>query len=115
MLRRLGKAPDAEWIRCHELVELNAFKAKLGIPADLRSCHTAQVENYVLEGHVPALALKHLLQERPQNVTGLAVPGMPIGSPGMEMSGTPSDVYSVMIFGPSGRREWAKFRGAMPL
>lgn len=94
-----------------ESPELNAFKARLGIPSDLRTCHTGQLANYVLEGHVPAPAIKYLLAERPQNVTGLAVPGMPVGSPGMEVPGTPAEVYTVVVFGPAGRRPWAKYRG----
>ena len=96
-----------------ESTELNAHKARLGIPADLRTCHTAQVGKYVLEGHVPAPAVRYLLHEQPQNVTGLAVPGMPVGSPGMEVPGTPAEEYSVVIFGPTGRRVWAKFKGAV--
>lgn len=98
-----------------ELVELNAFKTRLRIPADLRSCHTAQIGNYVLEGHVPALAVQRLLREKPLNTTGLAVPGMPAGSPGMDQAGTAFDIYSVILFGPDGRRDWARFRGASPI
>lgn len=94
-----------------ESTELNAFKAKLGIPADLRTCHTGQVGNYVLEGHVPALAIKYLLHERPENVTGLAVPGMPVGSPGMEVEGAQPEEYSVLVFGPDGRKVWTRFKG----
>jgi hypothetical protein len=98
-----------------ESTELDALKAKLGIPADLRTCHTASVGNtgYILEGHVPAPAVRYLLHEKPQNVTGLAVPGMPAGSPGMEVEGTPAEEYSVIVFGPGGRKVWAKFRGAV--
>jgi len=96
-----------------ESAELNALKARLGIPADLRTCHTAQAGKYVLEGHVPATAVRYLLHEQPQNVTGLAVPGMPVGSPGMEVPGTPAEEYSVVIFGPTGRRVWAKFKGSV--
>lgn len=95
-----------------ESAELNVFKAKLGIPADLRTCHTGQVGKYILEGHVPALAVKYLLHEKPQNVTGLAVPGMPVGSPGMEVPGAQPEEYSVIIFGPTGRRVWTRFKGA---
>jgi hypothetical protein len=61
-------------------------RQKLGLPAKLGSCHTAQVGGYVLEGHVPAREVKRLLREKPAAI-GLAVPGMPVGSPGMEMPG----------------------------
>ena len=95
-----------------ESTELNSLKAKLGIPADLRTCHTAQVGQYVLEGHVPAPAIRYLLHEKPERVTGLAVPGMPAGSPGMEVEGLPAEEYSVIVFGPTGRRVWSRFKGA---
>ena len=63
--------------------ELQSIKNRLGVPDQLRSCHTAMVGNYVIEGHVPALVILRLLREKPA-VAGIAVPGMPIGSPGME-------------------------------
>ncbi len=71
-------------------------KQRLGVPAGLGSCHTAVVDGYVIEGHVPASDIKRLLTERPK-ATGLAVPGMPIGSPGMEM-GDRRDPYHVYLF-----------------
>jgi hypothetical protein len=94
-----------------EIVEtrnLNAVKQRLGVPADLTSCHTAEVDGYVVEGHVPASAIKRLLQQRPQ-AKGLAVPGMPIGSPGME-GGRP-ETYEVILFGPQGQRAFARYTG----
>lgn len=72
----------------------------LGVPRDLRSCHTAKVEGYAIEGHVPAGDVQRLLKERPQAV-GLAVPGMPLGSPGMEVPGR-SDRYPVILISESG-------------
>ena len=87
---------------------LNAVKRRLGVPADLASCHTAEVAGYVIEGHVPAGAIQRLLAERPQ-AAGLAVPGMPIGSPGME--GGASDTYEVLLFGRQGRRVFARYQG----
>jgi hypothetical protein len=60
------------------------FKADHGIPGPLMSCHTAIVDGYFVEGHVPANDILRLLKERPEHVTGIAVPGMPLGSPGME-------------------------------
>jgi hypothetical protein len=63
---------------------LAGIKQQLAVPQPLRSCHTATVDGYVIEGHVPAEDLQRLLRERPTQIAGLAVPGMPLGSPGME-------------------------------
>ena len=73
-------------------------RARLGIPVALGSCHTAQVGGYAIEGHVPAADIRRLLKEKPKAV-GLAVPGMPIGSPGMDspLYGTRKDAYQVML------------------
>jgi hypothetical protein len=92
---------------------VNPLKVRLGVPRDLASCHTAQVGGYVVEGHVPAGAIKRLLAERPIG-TGLAVPGMPVGSPGMEVEGMDPDTYDVVLFGPRERRTFASYRGAAP-
>lgn len=73
----------------------------LGVPTALRACHTAIVDGYVVEGHVPANDIKRLLRERPK-ARGLAVPGMPIGSPGMEQ-GVRVDPYDVLLFDESGK------------
>ncbi|MGE3992038.1 DUF411 domain-containing protein [Pseudorhodoplanes sp.] len=91
--------------------QINRVKAKLGVPSALASCHTAETEGFVIEGHVPAEAIHRLLRERPK-VRGLAVPGMPIGSPGMEVEGTPPETYSVIAFGPSGQFIFARYEGA---
>jgi hypothetical protein len=88
--------------------DLDAVKAGLGVPDDLAACHTAEVSGYVIEGHVPAVALKRLIAEKPP-AAGLAVPGMPVGSPGME-GGAP-EKYDVVLFGPSGRRPYMRFLG----
>ena len=72
------------------------------VPASLQSCHTAVVDGYIIEGHVPAADIKRLLAERP-NIVGLAVPGMPIGSPGMEVPGQPAQPYDVLAFDQTGR------------
>ena len=95
-------------VRIIETSNLNAIKKRLDVPADLLSCHTAQVSGYVVEGHVPAGAIRRLLAEGPQ-ARGLAVPGMPAGSPGME-GGAP-DTYQVVLFGPEGRRVFARYVG----
>lgn len=94
-----------------ETSAINRVKSKLGVPQSLASCHTAEIDGYVIEGHVPAAAIRRLLAERPAG-TGLAVPGMPIGSPGMEVEGSPPEIYSVILFGPSGQRVFGQYRGA---
>jgi hypothetical protein len=85
---------DGFSIVTEKISDMETFKNKLEIPVDLRSCHTAVVDGYVLEGHVPASEIKRLLKERP-DIKGLAVPGMPIGSPGMEMGGR-RDSFNVL-------------------
>ena len=75
--------------------DMNAIKASLGVPRNLTSCHTAVVGKYVIEGHVPAEDITRLLAEKPK-VVGLAVPGMPAGSPGMETGRV--DRYDVIAF-----------------
>jgi hypothetical protein len=100
--------------RVNEVSDLTPIKSQLSIPAALASCHTAQIEGYVIEGHVPASAIKRLLSERPSAI-GLAVAGMPVGSPGMEVPGAPDEVFHVVLFGPSGQRVYAKFMGAQEL
>jgi len=90
--------------------QINRVKARLGVPAALASCHTAEIEGYVIEGHVPASAIRRLLALRPK-ARGLAVPGMPVGSPGMEIEGTPPEIYAVIAFGPGGQTVFARFKG----
>lgn len=80
--------------------EMSEIKRGLGVPKDLESCHTAVVNGYVIEGHVPAPDIKRLLRQKPR-VVGLAVPGMPMGSPGME--GPRTDRYDVLSFDKSGK------------
>lgn len=87
--------------------DVYAAKDRLGVPQDLASCHTATVDGYVLEGHVPADAVRRLLAQRPA-ATGLAVPGMPIGSPGME-GGAP-ETYDVVVFSPRSRATFGRYR-----
>ena len=76
------------------------YEEKYHVPSNLVSCHTAVVDGYTIEGHVPAREIKRLLEERPK-IVGLSVPGMPIGSPGME--GPRSQTYSVFTFDASGQ------------
>ncbi len=80
-----------------------SLKENLEIPVDLWGCHTARVEGYIIEGHVPAEDVARLLQDRP-DALGLAVAGMPVGSPGMETNG-PAEPYQVILFHKDGRRE----------
>jgi hypothetical protein len=97
-----------------ESPEVNRVKVRLGVPQDLASCHTAEVAGYVIEGHVPADAIKSLLAERP-GAKGLAVPGMPVGSPGMEVEGAAPETYEVVLFGDGMRSTFGRYQGARPL
>lgn len=94
-------------VRVTELEDLDPLKARLGVVPELASCHTALIGGYVIEGHVPAREVARLLSERPK-ATGLAVPGMPMGSPGMETDG-PADTYEVVLFAPGSRETFARY------
>jgi hypothetical protein len=89
-------------VAVQDMEDLDAIKKMAGVPEDLQSCHTAFVDGYVLEGHVPAADLARLLAERPE-ARGLAVPGMPGGSPGME--GAEAEPYDVILFLTGGGRQ----------
>lgn len=80
--------------------QFSDVKSKYGVPQRLYSCHTALIDGYVIEGHVPADLIKRILKERP-SIVGLAVPGMPVGSPGME--GPNPEPYEVLTFDKQGR------------
>ena len=95
-LRANGFAPTV-----HDEEAMDRIKDDLGVPADVRSCHTALVEKYLIEGHVPASDIHRLLTERPK-VAGLAVPGMPPSTPGMQMPGAPIEPYEVVSFTAAG-------------
>ena len=84
-------------VKVEDTTNLGPLKARHGVPPELQSCHTALVDGYVIEGHVPADLISRLLRERPK-VAGLAVPGMPIGSPGMEAPGRAAQRYDVFTF-----------------
>lgn len=92
-----------------------AWRRMLGTPADLLSCHAARIGGFALEGHVPAAALRRLLAERPAGLRGLAVPGMPVGAPGMEVPGAAAEEFDVIAFGAGPHRPWMRFRGEVPL
>jgi len=85
----------------HDVANIIPYKTVNGVPATLGSCHTARVDGYVIEGHVPANDIKRLLKERPP-VVGLSVPGMPNGSPGMEQGGR-KDRFDVLTFDKQGK------------
>lgn len=83
-------------VRATEEADLDLIKDRLGVPTELRGCHTGVLQGYVFEGHVPADVISRVLEEKPA-VAGLAVPGMPVGSPGMEVEGqgiTPYEIFS---------------------
>ena len=81
----------------HDEEDMDAIKAQLGVPVAVRSCHTALVGNYLIEGHVPASDIKRLVVEQPR-VAGLAVPGMPSGTPGMAEPGAKIAGFEVVAF-----------------
>lgn len=85
-----------------DVQDIAPIKTRYQVPLDLQSCHIAIVDGYVIEGHVPVREINRLLEERP-DVIGLAVAGMPIGSPGME--GTPAQPFDVIAFDAQGDRE----------
>ncbi|MFQ5400305.1 MAG: DUF411 domain-containing protein [Anaerolineae bacterium] len=84
--------------------DLAPVKNRYQVPTALRSCHTAIVDGYVVEGHVPAADVARMLADKP-DIIGLAVPGMPIGSPGMEMEGAFPQPFDVIAFDAGGQME----------
>ena len=88
-------------IKSIDLDDLTEVKTRLGVPAALQSCHTAITGPYVFEGHVPADLIRRFLRERPKSL-GLAVPGMPMGSPGMDIGGR-KERYDVLLFDKAGK------------
>ena len=87
-------------VRNESRSKLSAIKSEMGVPGDLQSCHTARIGGYIIEGHVPADVIARLLKEKPQ-IKGLAVPGMPMGSPGME--GPRKDSYDILAIEVDGK------------
>lgn len=96
-------------VTVNDAPSMKAVKARLGVPAELASCHTGEIGGYVIEGHVPADAIKRLLADKPE-ARGLAVPGMPTGSPGME--GGEPETYDVMLFGAGEPKVFGRYREA---
>ncbi|MEZ4859895.1 MAG: DUF411 domain-containing protein [Caldilineaceae bacterium] len=90
-------------MQAEDVADLATVKARYQIPVALQSCHTAIVDGYIIEGHVPAAEIKRLLAERPA-IAGLAVPGMPIGSPGMETPGYAAEPFDVIAYSKDGQQ-----------
>lgn len=99
-------------VRVIEREDLAPVRASLVVPNELASCHTAQIGSYAIEGHVPAAEIRRLLKERP-DAAGLAVPGMPMGSPGMETP-NPPDAYDVILFDGDTQSVFASYVGRFP-
>lgn len=99
-LEENGFAPEGENMFAGLLVR---YKLDNGVPPRMISCHTAKVGGYVIEGHVPADDIRRLLEQRP-DVVGLAVPGMPVGSPGMDF-GSSGEAYDVFVINRDGSTE----------
>lgn len=89
--------------------DMPAIKQQLGVPEALASCHTATVGDYVIEGHVPLNAVRRLVSEKPAGIRGIAVAGMPRGSPGMEMPDGSEDPFEIIAFDGAGKM--AAFQG----
>lgn len=89
-------------VKSTDIDDVTSIKKQYGVPLEDQSCHTALVEGYVLEGHVPASAVKKMLKDKPK-VVGLAVPGMPVGSPGMEVPSGQVESYNVVAFDKAGK------------
>ena len=89
-------------VKTVDLDDLTEIKAASGVPLQLQTCHTAVVGGYVVEGHVPVDALERLLKEQPK-IAGIGVPGMPIGSPGMEVPGAKAQPYDVIAWDKTGK------------
>lgn len=99
-------------VAVEETSDLESVRNRYRVPGDLAGCHTALIDGYVIEGHVPAAAIRRLLAEHPKAL-GLAVPGMPMGSPGME-GGTP-ERYAAVLFTADQRSVFMQFIGADPV
>jgi hypothetical protein len=91
-------------VQVENVNDLTAVKQNQKVPPQLQSCHTAIVDGYVIEGHVPVAEIERLLEERPP-IAGLAVPGMPVGSPGMVVDGAADQPYDVVAFDKEGRTQ----------
>jgi hypothetical protein len=91
-------------VTVEDVQDLAAVKAEYNVPPMMQSCHTAIIDGYIVEGHVPIEDIERLLTERP-DVVGIAVPGMPVGSPGMEVAGAEPQPFAVVTFDVAGNTE----------
>jgi hypothetical protein len=89
-------------VKAIDVDDIDKVKRERGVPADAASCHTALVNGYVVEGHVPADAVQKMLKEKPA-IAGIAVPGMPMGSPGMEVPGGQKEAFNIVSFDKTGK------------
>lgn len=105
---RIVKGQFGRAVRIVDDANRPAFMKARGVPADLASCHTAIIDGMTFEGHVPIADMKRAIAQRPKGVAGLAVGGMPLGSPGMEVPGRPAQRYDVIAFGAGGRKIFAR-------
>jgi hypothetical protein len=105
------RAQFGRQVRMTDDANRTALHRRYGLPPELASCHTAIIDGMVFEGHVPIADMKRALAQRPQGVTGLAVAGMPLGSPGMEVPGQRPQPFTVIAFGPSGKKVFARHNG----
>ena len=103
---------DGLEVRVIEREDLAPVRASLNVPDELASCHTASVDGYAIEGHVPASEIRKLLETRP-DAAGLSVPGMPMGAPGMETT-SPPDAYDVILFSAEQQSVFASYVGRFP-
>jgi hypothetical protein len=102
-----GRQVEAAFGRKLKVIEsphMAMVKRANGVPADLQSCHTALIGTAIVEGHVPPADIRRFIAGKSRVATGLAVPGMPIGSPGMEVPGRPAQPYQVFAFNDKGQR-----------
>ena len=88
-------------VEVEDVQNIDQVKREQGVPRAAASCHTALVDGYLVEGHVPAATIDRMLAERPE-IAGIAVPGMPVGSPGMEVPGMDAQPYQVVAFTSGG-------------
>ena len=96
-MRKNGFDPKVQ-----DVDNIGALKLKLGVREEFSSCHTTEVGGYIVEGHVPVESVQRLLKDRPK-IAGIAVPGMPAGSPGMEVPSGKKDPYNVLAFTSDGK------------
>jgi hypothetical protein len=89
-------------VKAVDVDDIDKVKRERGVPADATSCHTAIVNGYIVEGHVPADAVLKVLKEKPA-IAGIAVPGMPMGSPGMEIPGGQKEAFNIVAFDKAGK------------